>query len=520
MVRCNRSLNATLLSCSIASLLAHAATAQDCNIEVLENFDALSGISPAAGVIQGTDGALYGTTWFGGANGWGTIFKMNTDGTGYTVLEDLDQTTGNQAGALLQASDGALYGTAVYGGTYNGGTIFKLNTDGTGFTVLVNLGLATTGEYPYAGLIQGSDGALYGTASAGGAHNYGTVFKLNTDGSGFTDLLDFDYTNTGANPFGSLMQLSYDGMLYGTAWAGGSQYDGTVFKLNTDGTGFAVIVNFSSQTGNAPVAGLIPFGVFVIGVTSRGPQGGGGELFGVAFDGSGYTDVFDFDGSAAGTTGYSPRSVLLERNGALYGVTSQGGSSGDGTLFEYSFDSGFRVVAAFDGANSGAAPLGGLIQGADGNFYGTTSSGGPNTWTGNVFSFTPIYANWNNYGSGTLGTSGHVPNFVSSAAPVIGTTITMAVDNSRGSITNGILIVGLSEASINLKNWGGTLLVGNIIAVFPIALPAAGFSFDGQIPDDPCSDGFEADLQVLEFDPGAVDSVSFTPGLHLLFGLD
>jgi uncharacterized repeat protein (TIGR03803 family) len=134
-------------------------------------------------LIQGTDGALYGTASQFFEYRYGTVFKLNPDGTGFTVIASGDWTyTG-----LLQGTDGELYGTAAYGGSNEYGAVFKLNPDGTGFTVLANFD-STTGRYPYAGLIQGTDGALYGTAQAGGSNGSGTVFKLNPDGTGFTVL--------------------------------------------------------------------------------------------------------------------------------------------------------------------------------------------------------------------------------------------------------------------------------------------------------------------------------------------
>src|SRR5207249_1841382 len=128
------------------------------------------------------------------SGGYGTVFKLNSDGTGFTVLKNFDNVTtgGNLYAGLIQGTDGALYGTASNGGSSGYGTVFKLNPDGTGFTVLKNFDNSTTGGYPYAGLIQGTDGALYCTAFNGGSSGYGTVFKLNPNGTGFTILKNFD----------------------------------------------------------------------------------------------------------------------------------------------------------------------------------------------------------------------------------------------------------------------------------------------------------------------------------------
>src|SRR5205823_5333161 len=150
-------------------------------------------------------------------------FKLNLDGTGFTVLKNFDYYTSGgylQAG-LIQGTDGALYGTANSGGNSYAGTVFKLNPDGSGFTVLQNFDYSTTGAYPSAGLMQGTDGALYGTAQQGGSSGVGTVFKVNPDGTGFTLLLSFDYSATGAYPSAGLRQGT-DGNLYGTTTSGGN----------------------------------------------------------------------------------------------------------------------------------------------------------------------------------------------------------------------------------------------------------------------------------------------------------
>ena len=193
-----------------------------------------------------SDGALYGTASEGGSSDYGTVFKLNTNGTGFTVLKNYDYSTtgGYLYGTLIQGADGALYGTASNGGSSDGGTVFKLNTNGNGFTVLKNLSpasdLTADGGYPFAGLVQATDGALYGTTNGGGGSGDGTVFKLNPDGTGFTVLTNFDYSTTGGYPLrrvdpGNGRRALRHGV------QGGSNGSGTVFKLNTDGTGFTVL---------------------------------------------------------------------------------------------------------------------------------------------------------------------------------------------------------------------------------------------------------------------------------------
>jgi len=173
---------------------------------------------------------LYGTALYGGSSGYGVVFALNTDGTGFTNLHSFTSASdGANPYAGLVLSGNTLYGTAYVGGSSGYGTVFAVNTDGTGFTNLHNFTSVTDGGYPYAGLIL-SGNALYGTAVSGGSSDNGTVFKINTDGSGFTNLHDFASDSDGANPYAGLT-LS-DNVLYGATAYGGSSGAGTVFSLS------------------------------------------------------------------------------------------------------------------------------------------------------------------------------------------------------------------------------------------------------------------------------------------------
>jgi uncharacterized repeat protein (TIGR03803 family) len=188
---------------------------------------------PYAGVIQGNNGALFGTTQQGGPGGYGTVFTLGTNG-GFSLLHGFYWGLGvglNPRAGLVQASDGALYGTTP-SGSNSKGSIFKLNPDSTGYTVLHNFGNdPTDGQVPYAGLVQGSDGALYGTTTGGGSAVQGAAYRLNLDGSGYRVLYSFGATvNDGQQPQAPLMQ-GKDGALYSTTWAGGDAGNGTVFRL-------------------------------------------------------------------------------------------------------------------------------------------------------------------------------------------------------------------------------------------------------------------------------------------------
>src|SRR5437667_212431 len=181
---------------------------------------------------RGSDGALYSTTYQGGSFGPGTVFKLNKDGSDYSILHSFSRADNDgrypQHG-LVEGSDGALYGTTYGGGSNNTGTLFKLNKDGTDYSVLRRFSLTGGDAWaPQAGLVEGSDGALYGTTYRGGSNNTGTLFKLNKDGTDYSVLHRFSLTgDDGWAPQTGLVEGS-DGALYGTTYQGGSNNSGTV----------------------------------------------------------------------------------------------------------------------------------------------------------------------------------------------------------------------------------------------------------------------------------------------------
>jgi uncharacterized repeat protein (TIGR03803 family) len=234
------------------------------------------GIAPWAGLVEGRDGALYGTTLEGGTKNVGTVFKLNKDGGGYAVLHSF---FGSEAdgfkpmAGLLAGSDGALYGTTDGGGSGNGrnGTVFKLNPDGSGYRVLHSFpDKPSDGRMPRTCLVEGRDGILYGTTRAGGKNDWGTVFKLLKDGSGYRLLLSFTgYENSGDGAEPSGLALGSDGPLYGTTEFHGQNGSGTAFKLNPDGSGFTILRNFPGAEGDGqnPSASMV--------------QGSDGALYGM-----------------------------------------------------------------------------------------------------------------------------------------------------------------------------------------------------------------------------------------------
>lgn len=212
-------------------------------ITVLKHFSStLDGGEPRGGLIVGKDGALYGTTVRGGINYGGVIFKITTTGV-YTVLRSLSSGAdgGSPNGRLLQASDGNLYGLNYSGGANGYGTLFKITASGSSYTVLKAF-TGTDGSYPYGtALIQGTDGAFYGMTNTGGANNRGVVFRITSTGA-YTVLRNLNSATDGQYPYGSLLQAK-DGYLYGMTYSGGTEYGGTIFKMNSTGTTFTVLKN-------------------------------------------------------------------------------------------------------------------------------------------------------------------------------------------------------------------------------------------------------------------------------------
>jgi uncharacterized repeat protein (TIGR03803 family) len=351
---------------------------------------------------------LYGvtaesTSAFGG--GSGTVFKVNTDGQGFAVLHAFDSanypTRTNNDGAAPKAglvlAGHTLYGTTSEGGDAGSGIVFKINTDGAGFAVLHSF-IALDGARPLARLAR-SGNTLFGTTQRG-AENEGTVFKLDTEGSGFTTLHSFsrltgrDLTNwDGAFPEAELV-VSGD-TLYGTAWSGGPGGGGTVFKLNTNGSGFAVLHGFIVRNGpfgyndhggavNAdgayPEAGLVLSGTTLYGSAHTGGQPGAGTVFKLNIDGTGFTvlHIFAADRHSyperRSADGGQPKGLALSGK-ALYGIASDNGRGGWGTLFRVNTDGkGFEVLHSFDGRDG--SPAGGSLLVSGDTLYGTTTFGG------------------------------------------------------------------------------------------------------------------------------------------------
>lgn len=357
------------------------------------------------GSLLSEGGFLYGMTKGDGTNSLGTIFKIKSDGTGYSKLLDFNGVNGSTPFGSLISDGSFLYGITQKGGTGTCpggcGVIFKIKSDGTGYSLLHNFSAGNgSGYYPLNSLV--SDGTfLYGMTTSGGTslQGWGTIFKIKADGTGYSKLFDFDSIN-GATPQGELIT---DGtFLYGMTTYGGTspnpQGDGIIFKIKTDGTGFSKVFDFQGYPdGGRPYGSLISDGTFLYGMTSNGGTGhywygvGDGVIFKIKPDGTGYSQLYDFPGHPSGC---NPHGSLITDGTFLYGMTYSGGigdnfvSEGDGIIFKLKPDgTEYSRLYSFAIAPNGGRSYGSLIT--DGTFlYGMTSYGGANTF-GTIFKYYP-----------------------------------------------------------------------------------------------------------------------------------
>jgi uncharacterized repeat protein (TIGR03803 family) len=293
---------------------------------VLYTFNFTDGASPAAGLTLATDGNFYGTTDSGGTYNLGVLFRISANGN-YSVLHNFSG--GDGAGPIaspVQASDGNLYGTTGGNTGVYSSTVYKYTLSGT-FTTICTLSDADGQDA--AGLAQGTDGNLYGLAEFGGTFDNGTIFKVSTAGVLLSDY-SFPGGNLGAAPFGALIQAK-DGNFYGTTYGGGgSNGEGTVFKMTQAGKVSTLYTFKGGSDGRLPLAGLIQAtDGYLYGTTAYGGGSDAGTIFKISTTGK-YQQLYTF----SGTTGQNPvASPLQHTSGLFYGSTEYGGTYGYGVIY-------------------------------------------------------------------------------------------------------------------------------------------------------------------------------------------
>lgn len=315
-------------------------------------------------LIRDADGALYGSTLSGGANNSGTIYKLETTGA-YRVLHHFATETGWPLG-LLAASDGFLYGSSYYSHD-----IFRLAKDGTGYIVLTNL-LNT----PVGSMIEGTDFLLYGVTD-------GSVFRLNPDGTSLEEIHSF--TNISSEPVtpAGVIEGS-DGKLYGTSRHGGASDQGMVFKMNKDGSQYQVLYSFVAPSGNIvwPNPLFEASDGYLYGTTYRGGEDSEGMIYRISKAGA-YNFITAFTAGKG-----NPVGALAEGPGGwLYGVTQESGNFQGGHLFRFKIGgaSTIYILHHFGEGNLGRDPGTGVVLDPAGAIYGTTQYGGFGSGFGTIF---------------------------------------------------------------------------------------------------------------------------------------
>ena len=399
---------------AVAALCAAATVALPAQtFTKLFNFDTTNGYEPIAGLVQGADGDFYGTTPYGGANPQtscsgcaGTVFKINPNGTLTTLYNFCSQSgcadgEGPYAG-LVQGTDGNFYGTTegggatAAGGISGGGTVFKITPDGTLTTLykFCSQSGCTDGSIPMTALVLAANGDFYGTTAGGGAdlsgapNGGGTVFKITPDGA-LTTLYSFcsrSGCTDGTDPHG--LVLAANGDFYGTTGGGGANGNhGTVFKINASGA-LTTLYSFCSLSdctdGDSPYAGLVQAtnGDFY-GTTYSGGATNNGTVFKIAPSGT-LTTLYSFCTEGVYPEcpdGAWPNAALVQASdGRFYGTTPTGGANQVyGTAFRISLTGAFTTLHSFCSrfeCADGASPQAGVVQGTNGDFYGTTLGGG------------------------------------------------------------------------------------------------------------------------------------------------
>jgi uncharacterized repeat protein (TIGR03803 family) len=454
----------------LATFVSVNLQAQSVTNKTVFSFGGTNGDDPLSIVLKGN--TLYGAAFHGAyGSGDGTVFSVNTDGTGFTNLVEFMDTNGAYPNGLVCQSN-LLYGTTTGGGVYGDeyGTLFSLAANGTNFIMLHSFDY-TNGAVPEQYVILSSN-VLYGTTfypTSGvvyaynlGSSNYGVIHRF----APITESATGIYTNTeGSTPLGGVI-LSGN-TLFGTTIYGGTSGQGTVFRVNTDGSDFTNLYNFTAKDSGTNIDGadaesaLILVGNVLYGVANSGGYYGYGTIFCLDIGGHGFTNLYNF---TAGNDGAYPDCGLVLSGNKLYGSAAYGGANGSGTVFAINTDgSQFTNLYQFSanaGFNSdGDNPQGPLIYTND-IFYGTTYGGGETGGgdDGVIFSLVP--------------TGGGAPS-----APTLGIELSGTNDVVFWPVSAGYVLQ--SATSLTLSNWAtissGTITNGAFVYYTNAAAAKAAF---------------------------------------------
>ncbi len=452
-------------------------------LTVLASFNGGDGASPTAGLIADANGDLFGTTSGGGADGDGAVFEIANSGSvaapsyasAPSAVVNFDGKNIYLSGLTADAN-GDMFGTITYRQSVISraeGTVFEIANNGSVAAPSYSGAPATlvsfTGLGSWGGLIADANGDLFGTTVGDGANGDGTVFEIVNNGSvaapnyasAPTTLFSFNGSNGGYPQAGLVADANGD--LFGTTTGGGANGDGTVFEIVNNGSFAApnyasaptTLVSFNGSNGDYPQASLIVDAKGdLFGTTSSGGANGDGAVFEIVNNGSvaapSYASAPITLVSFNGGDGQSPEaSLIVDSNGDLFGTTYGGGANGDGAVFEIanngsvaapSYADAPTTLVSFNGSN-GANPEAGLIAGANGDLFGTTSSGGVNG-DGAVFEITD---------------SGFIP-----FAPALAITAATLASNQTSLTLSGT--IDAADAGATISIYDGSTLLGSTAA--------------------------------------------------------
>lgn len=355
----------------------------DETVLVLHNFDGLTGERPDGTFQIGNDGYLYGTTITGGSFGLGTIYRINQISTDFELLFEFDGTNGFAPRNVTIASDGMLYGTASGGGEFDSGVLFKMNLDGTSYSILTSF-RSEIGSSPIGGVIEATNGVLYGATQLDGEKYGGTIFSFDINDDDFQVIHHFDRTDI-SFVRGRLTQAT-DGLLYGMSRRGGEGQQGTIFKIDLDGSDFEILYEFNSNGGGTPLGGELTESSdgLLLGLTNNGGENDVGYIFKIEKGGSGFEAIYDFDEDHENSP-YG--NILINSENKLMGLANNG-LYYRGAIFKLNMDGTEYQTIHSLGSSNGVEPEGNIVTDHRGNIYGTMSYGGTSsssTGTGVLF---------------------------------------------------------------------------------------------------------------------------------------
>jgi len=346
-------------------------------VVLIDLDDVITGENPFGSLCTGSNGKLYGLTWFGGVNNDGVFFELDLITNNFEKIIDFDTlvTGRNPVGSVMQASNGKMYGMTKYGGSVDRGVLFEYNLINGNFVKKIDFSESVSGKWPSGSLLQANNGRIYGTTASGGIYGNGTLYEVNPATNFYSKKIDFKSDSLGRSPNGTLIQAS-NGKIYGLTNFGGDGYNGVIFEYDIIQNTCIDKYNFNDSLGSRPKGALVQGGNgYLYGMTKFGGMYGHGVLFEYAPITNEYTVKVNFEDSITGEYPYG--SLTFGVNGKLYGMTPQGGMYGSGVIFEYDLATDSLVkLHDFNSIVDGGYPSGTLIEIDNGEFYGVTEGGG------------------------------------------------------------------------------------------------------------------------------------------------